>query len=79
MSVTHNGYVRAGIVKVGDRVLEINGCNMKNCSQFDALTILRGASEMVTMVIEYEVELQGNSIVLVLVQNLIGLILQMKE
>lgn len=51
---------RAGIVKVGDRVLEINGCRMRNCSQFDALTILRGASEMVTMVIEYEVELQGN-------------------
>ena len=51
---------RAGIVKVGDRVLEINGCNMRNCSQFDALAILRGASEMVTMVIEYEVELQSN-------------------
>ena len=50
---------RAGIVKVGDRVLQINGYNLKNCSQFDALTILRGASEMVTMMIEYEVELQG--------------------
>lgn len=54
------GYSRAGIVKVGDRVLQINGCDMVNCSQFAALTILRGASEMVTMVIEYEVELQGN-------------------
>jgi len=51
---------RAGIVKVGDRVLQINGCDMSNCSQLDALTVLRGASEMVTMVIEYEVELQSN-------------------
>ena len=33
---------------------------MENRSQVDALTLLRGASEMVTMVIEYEVELQGN-------------------
>ena len=53
-------HFRAGIVKVGDRVLQINGYDMANCSQLDALTILREASEMVTMVIEYEVELQGN-------------------
>lgn len=57
---SQGNHFRAGIVKVGDRVLQINGCDMANCSQFDALTVLRGASEMVTMVIEYEVELQGN-------------------
>jgi len=50
---------RAGMVKVGDRVLQINGCSMKDASQSDALTILRGASNSVTMEIEYEAELQG--------------------
>ena len=47
------------MVKVGDRVLQINGCSMKDASQLDALTILRGASDSVTMEIEYEAELQG--------------------
>ena len=50
--------------------MEINGCNMRNCSQFDALAILRGASEMVTMVIEYEVELQSNLMHRVCIQNI---------
>jgi len=51
------------MVKVGDRVLQINGCSMKDASQSDALTILRGASDSVTMEIEYEAELQGNVLI----------------
>ena len=50
---------REGTVKIGDRVLAMNGLNVTQCTLAEALSVLRHADTRVTMLIEYDVSVMG--------------------
>ena len=52
---------REGTIKVGDRVLSINGIDTSQCSLMEAVGILRHARNTVKLTIEYDVSVMGTS------------------
>ena len=52
---------REGTLKVGDRILSINGVTSAQCSLMDALALLRSSDVKVTLGVEYDVSVMGES------------------
>ncbi len=50
---------REGTLKIGDRILSINGINVTGSSLSDALDILRQAEEVSLLLVEYDVSVIG--------------------
>lgn len=53
-------HYRHGTLKVGDRVLKINQCDVSGVSQLDAVTVLQSSGDTCTLEMEYDVTVHGN-------------------
>ena len=56
----HSGS-RHGILKVGDRILKINGTDVSRASQMETLSLLKAGEDTCTLEIEYDVTLHGET------------------
>lgn len=52
---------REGTLKVGDRILSVDGVSLHNASHSDALTVLTQCGQEALYQIEYDVSIMGES------------------
>ena len=53
---------RNGVLKVGDRILKVNGHDVSKASQLETLSLLKTSEDNCTLKIEYDVTLHGETI-----------------
>ena len=46
-------------MKIGDRILAMNGMNVTQCTLLEALSVLRHAEDHVILLVEYDVSVMG--------------------
>ena len=52
---------RNGVLKVGDRILKVNGHDVSKASQLETLSLLKASAENCTLQIEYDVTVHGET------------------
>ena len=53
--------LRRGILRAGDRILQINGHDVRNATQTDAVQLLKSCEEKCGLQIEYDVTVHGET------------------